>query len=152
MDHLHALQSRYQQYFQELAQAKAESPAGGYLGLGADPRKHPCNKAFYQDVGAIVADFLAQDPPHEEILAFTEYILKAPMGQEAQLSYGYLFAAQGHCRLLIPYLTPEERASIWQWYDKAFPPAKRLPVQDELATLLSGKRPRRRFFSGLFSG
>lgn len=65
------------------------------MGLGMDPRKHPCNQEFYEAVEAWVRQFLAQSPTHEAIFAATEYILHAPVGQEQELTYGYLFAAPG---------------------------------------------------------
>ena len=146
MDFLDSLRARYQQYTRDMQAAKKASPNGGSLGLGSDPRKSPCNQAFYDDVGKWVDELLLRNPRREEIFAATEYILQAPIGRERELTYGFLFAAQAHCRRLIPYLTPEERASIWAWYDRAFPKNKRLPVHTEIAALLSGVPAKKTLF------
>lgn len=126
MDRLDQLNTLYDHYRTELAKVKKAAGHGGFMGLGMDPRKHPCNQEFYEAVEAWVRQFLAQSPTHEAIFAATEYILHAPVGQEQELTYGYLFAAQVHCCLLIPYLTAEERQTLWTWYDGAFPEQVRL--------------------------
>lgn len=120
------------------------------MGLGMDPRKHPCNQEFYEAVEAWVRQFLSQSPTHDAIFAATEYILHAPVGQEQELTYSYLFAAQVHCCLLIPYLTAEERQEIWAWYDSTFPEQVRLPAQQKVAALLSGQGPKKHRLFRLF--
>ena len=150
MDRLDQLNTLYDHYRTELAKVKKAAGHGGFMGLGMDPRKHPCNQEFYEAVEAWVRQFLAQSPTLDAIFAATEYILHAPVGQEQELTYGYLFAAQVHCCLLIPYLTAEERQTLWTWYDGAFPEQVRLPAQQKVAALLSGQRPKKRRFFGLF--
>ena len=79
MDRLDQLNTLYDHYRTELAKVKKAAGHGGFMGLGMDPRKHPCNQEFYEAVEAWVRQFLAQSPTHEAIFAATEYILHADL-------------------------------------------------------------------------
>ena len=68
MDRLDQLNTLYDHYRTELAKVKKAAGHGGFMGLGMDPRKHPCNQEFYEAVEAWVRQFLAQSPTHVPFL------------------------------------------------------------------------------------
>lgn len=138
MDMLCRLRERYAMYLEEIAQVRRKAPPfAGVLGLGSDPRKHPCNTTFYEDVGSLAAEFVQSQPGGQETLEVVRWLLQAPVGHEKKDAYWYLYAAQGHCRDMIPLLPPEGCQEMLAWYGKQFPRSKRLPVQEEIYRLLA---------------
>lgn len=138
MDFLLAIQQRYAEYMEQIADARKKAPPfAGLLGMGKDPRKHPCNEAFYRDVEGLADEFVRSRPDAQEALTLVRWMLAAPVGHEKEDAYWYLYAAQGHCRAMIPLLPPADCEELLAWYDQRFPRRKRLPVQEEIYTLLA---------------
>lgn len=108
----------------------------GIFGLGDDPRKHECHEVFFEDVARWVQTFLAENPSQQEILQAVSWILKAADSHRNTDIYGYLYAAQGHVREMIPRLTQEDSLALLKWYEAAYPEEDRLVVQLEVYRLL----------------
>ena len=131
------LRARYGQYGQEAREAAEKaSPWDGMLGFGNDPRKHACHDSFYRDVGAWTEEFLKSQPTQAQAVEVVGWILRAAKEHEGGATYGYLYAAQGFARGLIPLMAPEDCRQLQKWYDGAYRPIDRLPVQREVYKLL----------------
>lgn len=138
MDALQQIQQRYARYQTEIQAVRAKtSPFEGFMGLGNGPDKHPCNKEFFEDVGKLVEEFAASAPDEKAALAVVKWMLEAPVGSEGTDWYWYMFAAQGHCKGLIPRLAPADCAVLRDWFGTQFPRKVRLPAQDRILRLLT---------------
>ncbi len=134
---LETLYRRYRQYDEELRQARAKaSPGAGLMGLGDDPRRHPCNMAFFEDIGIWCGEFLRSEPETAAVEEAVEWILRAAEESRGKETFPFLFAAQGHARALIPLLPARRRGELARWYDRTYPKKQRLPVQEEVYRLL----------------
>jgi len=130
---LEQIRSRYETYIQKIANVREKTPIfAGFLGFGNDPRDNPCNEEFYEDVDAMIDEYIKTAPDAHAAEEIVRWMLAAPQGYEQHLCYWYLFAAQGICRKLVPFLTPADSAAIAQWYNGLFPKKKRFPAQEEL--------------------
>lgn len=131
------LRRRYEQYEQEAREATDRaSPWDGMLGFGNDPRRHACHDSFYRDVGAWTEEFLKSQPTREQAAEAAGWIIRAAKGHEAEATYGYMFAAQGFARSIIPLMSPDDCRQLQLWYDGAYRPIDRMPVQREVYKLL----------------
>lgn len=134
---LERLKDRYGQYEQEARQVRERArPTDGLFGMGADPRKDACHDRFYEDVGRWVGEFLAAEPGPNEAAEAAEWILRAAADHREQDTYWYMYAAQGHVKELLRRMPPERCAALAAWYDSAYPPVERMPVQKEIFKLL----------------
>lgn len=137
MDMLQQLRERYTRYQQELDDAKKHAPLfSGYFGLAGDSRSHPCNRSFYEDVGQWVEAFLQAGPEEEAVYEAAKWILTAPAAHRKEPVFDFMYAAHGHCRQLIPLLSPANRAALKDFYDANYPKRERLPVHKEIYKLL----------------
>lgn len=134
---LNRLKARYWQYEVEAGKSVQKArPTDGLFGMGADPRKHPCHDAFYEDVGNWVDEFLNAEPSSQEADEAAMWIIKAAAGHRDTEVYWYMFAAQGYAVPLIQKMTPESCRELAEWYDKAYPKRDRMPVQQNVFKLL----------------
>ncbi|MBO4939270.1 MAG: hypothetical protein J6C98_09805 [Oscillospiraceae bacterium] len=134
---LEQLKARYARYEQEARKAVLNAkPTDGLFGMGADPRKHPCHDQFYQDVAEWADTFEKTAPSAQAAADAVEWIIRAADSHRDEETYWYMYAAQVHARLLIPLMAPDRCASLVRWYDSAYPPIDRMPVQKELFRLL----------------
>lgn len=129
--------ARYDRYERELAKAKSKAgPLAGYMGMGADPRRHPCNESFLEDLEALIREFLEQQPDGEGVCRVTEFILMAPDANREKPTFWYLFAAQKYTAALIPMLSQADCARLFAAYEKAYPAKQRLPAQEKIYKML----------------
>ena len=131
---LQTLKNRYDRYVAEAQEARQKAGlCDGLFGMGNDPRKHPCHERFYEAVGSWVANFLEGKPGEGECAEAAEWILKAAdLNRENQDAYWYMYAAQIHALPVIAKLPRDEAKRLLQWYDRAYPPRERMPVQDQI--------------------
>lgn len=135
---LDELKLRYEQYLAyTVALSERASPMDGLLGFGHSPKDDSGHTVFFEDVGKWAEAFLAADPSEKEVGEAVNYILRAAdCYQDNGLAYWFLYAAQGHTIPMIPKMSPEERRSLFAWYDRHYPKVTRMPVQKEIARLL----------------
>lgn len=137
---LEQLKQCYAQYAAEAEQAAKEAaPFSGVWGWGADARNDACHTRFYEAVGQWMEVFLRGEPSAEELHKAAEWILCAAAEQGDEQTFWFLYAAQGHCKPLIPLLNKEQRASLRDYYDAHYPKRDRMPVQKEIYKLLRKK-------------
>ena len=134
MSNLEQLRRIYADYDREALEARQEArPFDGILGLGNDPRRHPCHKHFYAAVQSWVEEFLQAEPDGETAFqAAEEIILAADRRRNNRDTYWYCYAAQGLAADLLPTLTPERCRELAETYDRLYPKKDRLPVQKAL--------------------
>ena len=137
---LEQLKERCVQYQAEAEKAAKEAPPmAGVWGWGADPRNDACHTRFYEDAGQWMEQFLAASPSSEELYRAAEWLISAAAEQGNEQTFWFLYAAQGHCKPLIPLLNKEQRTVLKDYYDAHYPKRDRMPVQKELYKLLSKK-------------
>lgn len=155
MDRLEQIYHLYDAYEEQAREVRSKaSRFAGAFGLGDDPRKHGCHEQFFEDVGRWTQEFISSSPASEDVIRAVRWILEAADSRRYTDTFGYLFAAQGYTREMIPLLPREESLVLLQWYDQVYPEAERLPVHQEVYRLLqkqSGVKPLtcrglRRFF------
>ncbi len=131
---LSQLTGLYEQYKADLMEAHKNSNyfAGWLISNAKDPRTDPCNKVFYDGVGTWVEGFLADNPDRATALAAASFILEAAAKNRKRPMYWYYLASQGYVQKLIPALSKQDCAALFDWYGKTYPRKERLPVNDEL--------------------
>lgn len=141
MERIAALKSRYAQYEQEAREVKKNAPPfAGFWGWGDDPRNDPCHARFYEDVGAWTANLAASRPDGAVVYEAARWLLLAPAECGEKEARWFQYAAQGHCKLLIPLLSREQCGALADLFDQYYPRRERLPVQTELYKLLKKGR------------
>jgi len=137
MPQLEELQHLYAAYEKKAANVHKNAPRyAGIFGFGNDPRNHACHEMFYEDVGAWVRDFLQEGPVHQEAARAVRWILEAAVLCQNPDICGYFYAAQRHTLNLVPCLDREESRELLEWYDRSYPEKERMPVQQEIFSLL----------------
>lgn len=133
MQTMEQLKQIYSRYDTEIEGAyKKASPLAGIFGMGDDPRNHPCNMAFYENVEQWVNSFLEDGPTADEARDAAMWILEAASLNRQARTYWYFYVAHNHVIPLIPLLTPEDCKKIAAWYDATYPKRERLPNHDAL--------------------
>ena len=109
----------------------------GILGLGKDPRNDACHDAYYQAVGEWVSAFLQTQPEQEVLMQAAVYILETPLSYTGQECYWFMYAAHGHIKPIIPYLSKENCKELGARLEKCYKKLDRMPLQMELLKLLA---------------
>ncbi len=148
------LQDIYCQYTEDLQAAKkATSPLAGMLGTGGGIKDHPCHTEFHRRVGGWAEAFLAANPSGEDLENAARFILMAGAAHKKMATYWFVCAAQSHAKPMIPRLSPQACSALAQEFESLYPAASRLPLQDEIYSLLcrgAGIAPKKKgFFSFL---
>ena len=108
----------------------------GILGLGKDPRNDACHDAFYQAVAQWVETFLQTRPEQENLMAAAVFLLEEPIAYTGQECYWYMYAAHGHIKPIVPFLTKENAKELAQRLEKCYKKLDRMPLQKELLKML----------------
>lgn len=132
------LEKLYADYAEEAYNVRKKARVfDGILGLGKDPRNHPCHQAYYDAVGAWAAEFVASAPEQEQLMAAAMFIVEAPAARVGEECYWFMFAAHGHLKPLIPYLSKENCAKLGARLEELYKKRDRMPLQKELLKLLA---------------
>lgn len=111
----------------------AAKPGAGLFGMGDDPRKDVCHEQFFNELERTVHEIAQGKPTPEEAYPAVSLLLKASKEKDCpDMTAWMLTAAQKLSLPLIPFLTPEQRAELLAWYEKAVPRRIRLPAQKEV--------------------
>ncbi|MBE5803575.1 MAG: hypothetical protein E7316_03585 [Clostridiales bacterium] len=138
MDHTLALRSLIDEYLCQVDQLLRDAkPSDGLLGMGKAPQHDPCHEAFDQQVEACLSSAAAQELSSSEASNLAEILLFSEKLRDVPLCAGWmLIAVHRHCLLLVPLLTAQAAADLYERYRKAYPIHRRLPVQRELLKAL----------------
>ena len=134
---LTSLEAIYTNYRQTLLEVRKKAKLfDGFFGLGKDPKKDPCHEAFYEAVGAWVADFVATEPSQGDILAVSEFLVRHPLQYRDKECYWFMFAAHGHLKPLIPLMDKATSLAVHNCLETSYGKADRMPLQKELLKTL----------------
>lgn len=137
MESMETLKKLYQDYDAEAVRVKKETKGpGGIWGMGEDPRAHPCHDAFYHAVGSWVTDFISGRPESPLVMDAAKFILGAAAERRERESFWYTFAAQGHVKPMIAWMSGQECKTLADWYDTQYSKLERLPMQREVYKML----------------
>jgi len=135
MADLNAVKAVYQQYFEELAQAR-EKLTGFQFFFGGGVGNDPCQERFAQALEGVMGE-LAASADGETARAVLEYVYRAPQEhRDDKSAYWMLMAVHGLTVPAVKALTPADAADLAAWYDKAYPKRKRFPTQNETVEAL----------------
>ncbi len=135
MERIAALRQRYAWYEETVRELqKTAKPFAGIFGWGDDPRNDLCHVQFYEDIGTMTAQL--EDAEEAVQFAAARWLIAAPTECAVKEALWFQLAAQGHCKLLIPRLTPAHRRELKELFDQRIPRRQRLPVQEEVYKLL----------------
>ena len=134
---LNELKTIYQDYNEKAMEVRRKAPIfAGWLGLGSDPRKHPCHEEFYEAALAWTEKFVGSQPSAEAAMEAASYILEAPEPERERDAFWFLWVAVGNIRSLIPFLTNEDCKVLMDRFDQLYKKRDRMPVQAETYKML----------------
>lgn len=134
---IHELKERYEAYREKSRDVRQKAPLfAGMLGLGSDPRRHPCHEEFFEDVIKWTDTFAASGPSSQEAMEVAQYILEEPVKYRETDAYWFMFVAVGCIRTLIPLLTKEDCKVLIARFDELYKKRDRMPVQIETYKML----------------
>ena len=109
----------------------------GIFGMPDSARDSPVHTEYYAAVESAVRELAGEVPDAQTAEALVRFLLTASSSYPGNtLSEWMLVAIQTHALPLIAYLTPEVRAELSAWYNKAFPRLQRLPNQVKIGKAL----------------
>lgn len=129
---INELKGMYEDYLKESTEIRRKAPIfAGWLGLGNDPRKHPCHEAFYDATIQWTEGFVNSEPSQERVLEVAMFMLETPAQYRDYDAYWFMFVAIGNIRPLIPLLTKENCKILVKRFDELYKRQDRLPLQAE---------------------
>lgn len=135
---INELKQMYEAYKEKSLDVRKNAPLfAGFLGLGSDPRKHPCHEDFYHAAQGWTERFVASNPAPEVVMEAATYILEEPNQNREKDSFWFLFVAVGNIRSLIPLLRKEDCKTLVAKFDELYKKRDRMPVQVETYKMLA---------------
>ena len=132
------LNAIYSDYAEKTREVRSKAHIfDGILGLGKDPRNHPCHEEYFDAVGAWVTEFLATEPEQDQLMQAAVFLLEEPLVYAGQECYWFMYAAHGHIKPMIPYLSKENCKELGQRLEKCYKKLDRMPLQKELLKLFA---------------
>ena len=148
------LQEIYCWYTETLQAAKKKtSPFAGILGTGGGLSNHPCHTEFYEKVGCWAQAFWENQPDAASLEEACRFLLMAGGAHKNMPTYWFVCAAQAHAKPMIPMLAPQVCAQLMEEYNTLYPAASRLPLSQEIYTLLctgAGIAPKKKSIRAFF--
>jgi hypothetical protein len=127
---LNELKTMYEKYDEKAREVRRKAPVfAGALGLGSDPRKHPCHEEFYENVGKWIQTFVESKPDADAAKDVALFLLQTPPEYRQVDSYWFMYVCVGMIRDLIPLLRKEDCAELAVVMDKLYAKKERMPVQ-----------------------
>ena len=138
MDHAATLRGICEEYLLQVDQLlRNAKPGDGLLGMGKAPQHDPCHDAFDQQVETCVTAAIGEGLSPAEASQLATVLLLFEREREAPPCASWmLIAIHRHGLRLVPLLSSQGAAELYQQYRKAYPIHRRLPVQRELLKAL----------------
>lgn len=134
---INELKSMYEAYVEKSLEVRKKAPLfAGFLGLGSDPRKHPCHEEFYDATIAWTENFVKSGPSAEAAMEVASYVLETPAQNREVDAYWFLWVAVGNIRNLVPLLKNEDCKTLAARFDELYNKRDRMPVQVETYKML----------------
>ena len=140
---INQLKEMYKDYCEKSLEVRRKAPLfAGILGLGSDPRRHPCHEEFYEAAIAWTDSFVKSQPTQEEAMEVASFMLEAPDAERERDAFWFLWVAVGNIRSLIPMMKPEDCKALAARFDELYKKRDRMPVQVETYKMLvkAGKK------------
>lgn len=129
---LNELKAMYEEYNKKSLEVRRKAPIfAGWLGLGSDPRRHPCHEEFYDATIKWTENFVAAQPSQESVMEVATFMLETPTQFRDYDSYWFMFVAVGNIRPLVPLLAKEDCKTLVKRFDELYKKHDRLPLQNE---------------------
>ena len=134
---INEMKARYDAYCEKSYDVRKKAPLfAGILGLGSDPRRHPCHEEFLDDVIARVNEYVKSAPSAEDVMEVATFMLVEPTEHREEGAYWFMFVAVGCIRSLIPLLKKEDCKVLVAKFDELYKKRDRMPVQMETYKML----------------
>jgi len=134
---INELKARYEEYKEKSMEVRRKAPLfAGMLGLGSDPRRHPCHEEFLDDVVARVDNYVKTEPAPEAVMEVATFMLEEPMKHHGTDAYWFMYVAVGCIRSLVPLLKKEDCKELVNRFDGLYKKHDRMPVQAETYKML----------------
>ena len=134
MEQLQKLIDEYVKWTQE--NRMAGKKIAFYLGLQVE--QSPKHVAFYEAVGEWARNYASAQADHAQTAAVVRLLLFSAAEHQGSQAEWYLIAIQNYAKDLIGELSGEEKTQLASEYRKKYPSGRRLPLQNEIYSLLSG--------------
>lgn len=126
---INELKDMYEAYKAKAADVRKKAPLfAGFLGLGSDPRKHPCHEEFYDGVIKWTEAFVKSEDAPRLAMEAAGYMLEQPDQNRETDAFWFLFVAVGCIRSLIPLLRKEDCKALAERFDTLYPKRERMPI------------------------
>ena len=134
---INELKQMYADYQKKSLEVRQKAPIfAGILGLGSDPRRHPCHEEFYEATLAWTEKFVKSSPTREEAMEVASFVLEAPEKERERDAFWFLWVAVGNIRSLVPLLSKEDCKVLAARFDELYKKRDRMPVQVETYKML----------------
>lgn len=134
---INQLKEMYEAYRVKSLDVRRKAPLfAGMLGLGSDPRRHPCHEEFYEAAIAWTDSFVNSAPTQAEAMEVASYILEEPDKEREHDAFWFLWVAVGNIRKLVPLLSKEDCKALVTRFDELYKKRDRMPVQVETYKML----------------
>ena len=134
---INQLKKMYEDYQEKSLEVRRKAPLfAGILGLGSDPRRHPCHEEFYEATIAWTDSFVKSAPTQEEAMEVATFVLEAPDKERERDAFWFLWVAVGNIRTMIPLLGKENCKILVARFDELYKKKERMPVQVETYKML----------------
>ena len=134
---INQLKQMYDDYQKKSLEVRQKAPIfAGMLGLGSDPRRHPCHEEFFEATIAWTDSFVSSAPSQEEVMEVATFVLEEPIKFREKDSYWFMWVAVGNIRKLIPLLSKEDCKVLAERFDVLYKKRDRMPVQIETYKML----------------
>jgi hypothetical protein len=134
---INQLKQMYADYQKKSLEVRQKAPIfAGMLGLGSDPRRHPCHEEFYDATIAWTEQFVKSNPTQGEAMEVASFMLEEPEKFRDKDSFWFLWVAVGNIRSIIPLLRKEDCKALAARFDELYKKKDRMPLQVETYKML----------------
>ena len=112
----------------------------GVMGLGNHPGNAPSHETLDKKVESLCLEAAGWENSEDREALIREISQAALDWEGPEYARLMLVAVQRHTLELIPKLEPEGRERLTEWYQKAYPRIRRLPVQNQVLSALKKGR------------
>ena len=129
---INELKTMYEEYAKKAYEVRKKAPVfAGWLGLGNDPRRHPCHEEFYESTITWTDKFVATEPTAQQAMEVATFVLEMPVQYREYDAYWFMWVAVGNLRAMIPVLTKEDCRTLVKRFDELYKKKERMPLQVE---------------------
>lgn len=134
---INELKDLYTAYTEKSLEVRQKAPLfAGFLGLGSDPRKHPCHEEFYDATIAWTEKFVKSEPTAAQAMEVASFVLETPVEYREKDAFWFMWVAVANIRSMVPLLNKEDCKTLVARFDQLYKKRERMPVQEETYKML----------------